>query len=181
MRLARPIILRPDERKTLESRACARAASARSVLRYRIVLLAGSGLQDKQIATELEITPEKAARWRNRFLEGGMAALDKDAPRPGRTPMITSAKMQEVLRKTMQEEPNNANRWSTRRMARAVGLSEKSVRRIWHKYGLKPHLAWSFKLRNDLQLDERVETIIGVYLNPPEDAIVLYPEQAVLL
>jgi transposase len=90
-----------DQQETLESRARARRA-ARSVERVRIVLLAGAGLQDQQIAAKLKITPAKAARWRNRFLDSGFAALDKDAPRPGRTPTITPAKVQEVIRKTTQ-------------------------------------------------------------------------------
>lgn len=86
MRVAREVLLSEDERKSLERRARARICSARSVERARIVLLASSGLQDQQIAAQLKITPEKAARWRNRFLDGGLEALEKDAPRPGRTP-----------------------------------------------------------------------------------------------
>ena len=105
MRVARPVVLSSDQQEILESRARARSAPARIVERARIVLLAGAGLQDQQIAAKLKITPEKAARWRNRFLDGGFAALDKDAPRPGRTPTITPAKVQEVIRKTTQESP----------------------------------------------------------------------------
>jgi transposase len=119
------------------------------VERARIVLLAASGMQDKQIAAKLRIMPEKAARWRNRFLDGGLKALDKDAPRPGRTPTITPVKIQEVVRRTTQDKPSNATHWSTRTMAAATGLSEKSVRRIWHKHGLKPHLTRTFKVSND--------------------------------
>jgi transposase len=121
--------------------------------------------------------PEKAARWRNRFLDGGLAALDKDAPRPGRTPTITPSKIQEVIRKTTQEKPSNATHWSTRSMAQAAGLSEKSVRRIWHQHGLKPHLARTFKVSNDPQFAEKLEAIIGLYLNPPEHAIVLCADE----
>ena len=88
MRVARPVVLSADQQCALESRARARSAPARTVERARIVLLASAGLQDQQIAAKLKITPEKAARWRNRFLDGGLA-LDKDAPRPGRTPTIT--------------------------------------------------------------------------------------------
>ena len=102
-----------EQRDMLESRA-RRGASARSVERARIVLLAAGGMQDKQIAAKLRIMPEKAARWRNRFLDGGLAALDKDAPRPGRPSTITPAKIQEVVRKTTQEKPSNATHWSTR-------------------------------------------------------------------
>jgi transposase len=173
MRVARPVVLSAEQRDTLESRARARSASARSVERARIVLLAASGMQDRQIAAKLRIMPEKAARWRNRFLDGGLAALEKDAPRPGRTPTITPAKIQDVIRKTTQERPSNATHWSTRMMAAATGLSEKSVRRIWRKHGLKPHLTRTFKISNDPQFAEKLEAIIGLYLNPPEHAIVL--------
>src|ERR1022692_3717620 len=105
MRVARVVVLSAEQREMLESRARARSAAARSVERARIVLLAAAGMQDKQIAAKLRIMPEKAARWRNRFLDGGLAALDKDAPRPGRPSTITPAKIQEVVRKTTQEKP----------------------------------------------------------------------------
>ena len=98
MRVARPVVLNTEQRDLLESRARARSASARSVERARILLLAAGGMQDKQIAAKLKIMPEKAARWRNRFLDGGLAALDKDAPRPGRPSTIinTGAAQSEV-------------------------------------------------------------------------------------
>ena len=177
MRVACPVVLSTEQRNMLESRARARSAAARSVERARIVLMAATGMQDKQIAAKLRIMPEKAARWRNRFLEGGLAALDKDAPRPGRTRTITPAKIQEVVRKTTQEKPGNATHWSTRSMAKATGLSEKSVRRIWHKHGLKPHLSRTFKVSNDPQFAEKLEAIIGLYLKPPEHAIVLCADE----
>lgn len=173
MRVARAVVLSSEQRETLESRARSRSASARSVERARIVLMAAAGLQDKQIASKLGIMPEKAARWRNRFLDGGVEALEKDAPRPGRTRTITAAQIQEIVRKTTQDKPANATHWSTRSMAEAAGLSEKTIRRIWHQHGLKPHLARTFKLSNDPQFAEKLETIIGLYLNPPEHAIVL--------
>ena len=177
MRVARPVVLSTGQQALLETRARARSAAARSVERARIVLLAAAGLQDQEIAATLKITPEKAARWRNRFLDGGMAALEKDAPRPGRTPTITAEKVQEVIHRTTQEKPENATHWSTRTMARAVGLSEKSVRRIWRKHGLKPHLARTFKVSNDVQFAEKLEAIIGLYLHPPEHAIVLCADE----
>ena len=173
MRVARPVVLSSEQRETLESQSRARRSAARSVERARIILLAASGMQDKQIAAKLRIMPEKAARWRNRFLDGGLAALNKDAPRPGRPSTITPAAVQDVVRKTTQEKPSNATHWSTRSMAKAVGLSEKTIRRIWHKHGLKPHLSRTFKVSNDPQFAEKVETVIGLYLNPPEHAIVL--------
>jgi len=177
MRVARPVVLSTEQQNMLESRARARSAAARSVERARIVLLAAAGMQDKQIAAKLRIMPETAARWRNRFLDGGLAALDKDAPRPGRPSTITPAKIQEVVGKTTQEKPSNATHWSTRSMAKASGLSEKSVRRIWHQHGLKPHLARTFKVSNDPQFAEKLEAIIGLYLNPPEHAIVLCTDE----
>lgn len=177
MRVARPVVLSTEQRDMLEIRARARSAAARSVERARIVLLAAAGMENRQIAAKLRIMPEKAARWRNRFLDGGLAALDKDAPRPGRPSTITPAKIQEVVRKTTQEKPSNATHWSTRSMAQAAGLSEKSVRRIWHKHGLKPHLARTFKVSNDPQFVEKLEAIIGLYLNPPEHAIVLCADE----
>jgi transposase len=177
MRVARRVVLSADQRKALEARARARSAPARSVERARIVLLAAGGRQDRQISEQLKITPEKAARWRNRFLDGGLQALDKDAPRPGRTAVITPAKVREVIRKTTREKPDNGTHWSTRTMASAMGLSEKSVRRIWQKHGLKPHLARTFKLSKDPEFAAKLENIVGLYLNPPEHAIVLAADE----
>jgi transposase len=139
--------------------------------------LAAAGKQDLEIAAEIGISNQKAARWRKRFLKMGLSGLEKDAPRSGRTPSITPAKVQEVVRKTTQEKPSNATHWSTRTMAAAAGLSEKSVRRIWHKHGLKPHLSRTFKVSNDPEFVEKLEAIIGLYLNPPEHAIVLCADE----
>lgn len=130
-----------------------------------------------EIAAEVGISNQKAARWRKRFLKLGLAGLEKDAPRPGRSPTITSAIVQEVVRKTTQEKPVNATHWSTRTMAEVAGLSEKSVRRIWHKHGLKPHLSRTFKVSNDPNFAEKLEAIVGLYLNPPEHAIVLCADE----
>ena len=105
MRIARPVVLSAEQ--------------------ARIILFAAGGMQDKQIAAKLRITPEKVARWRNRFLDGGLAALDKDAPRPGRPSTVTPAKIQDVIRKTTQEKPCNATHWSTRTMAEATGSARK--------------------------------------------------------
>jgi transposase len=145
----------------------------RLVERARIVLLAAAGKQDKEIAAELHITAHKVARWRNRYLDLGLTGLEKDAPRPGRTPRISSAKVKRVIHKTTQEKPANATHWSTRSMAAAVGLSEATVRRIWHQHGLKPHLVETFKVSTDPHFAEKLEAIVGLYLNPPEHALVL--------
>lgn len=177
MRVARPVTLDPEQRMALQQQARARSLPARVVERARIVLRAADGLQDKEIAAELGIQPEKAARWRNRFLDGGWAALQKDAPRPGRPRVITEAKVKRVVEKTTREKPGNATHWSTRTMAAAAGVSEASVRRIWRAHGLKPHLARTFKVSNDPEFAEKLESIVGLYLNPPEHAIVLCADE----
>lgn len=173
MRVARPVVLDKQKQRALERLARGRCLPARLVERARIVLRAAAGVQDQQIATELGITPEKAARWRNRYLDGGIQALEKDASRPGRPRTITEARTAEVIHKTTQEKPFNATHWSTRTMAAETGLSETTIRRIWHANGLKPHLVKTFKVSNDARFAEKLEAIVGLYLNPPEHAIVL--------
>jgi transposase len=177
MRVAPQVVLSEDQERTLRQWARARSLPTRQVERARVVLLAAAGKQDLEIAAEVGISNQKAARWRKRFLQLGLAGLEKDAPRPGRTATITSAKVQEVVRKTTQEKPANATHWSTRTMAEAAGLSEKSVRRIWHKHGLQPHLSRTFKVSNDPEFTEKLEAIVGLYLNPPEHAIVLCADE----
>jgi transposase len=177
MRVARPINLTPEQRMILEQYARARSMPARVVERARIVLRAADGLENQQIAAELSITPEKAARWRNRYLDGGLPALEKDAPRPGGPRTITDQRIMTVVAKTTQEKPPNATHWSTRTMAAAVGLSEASIRRIWRAHGLKPHLVRTFKLSNDPQFAEKLETIVALYMNPPEHAIVICADE----
>jgi transposase len=173
MRVARPVVLNPEQKEALEQIARARSRSVRLVERARIVLLAATGKQDKEVAAALSITAHKAARWRNRFLDLGMAGLEKDAPRAGRTPSISAEKVKRVIHKTTQEKPANATHWSTRSMAAAVDLSAATVRRIWHKHGLKPHLVETFKVSSDPRFAEKLEAIVGLYLNPPEHALVL--------
>jgi transposase len=177
MRVARSVVLDKGEKEALAQLARGRSLPARLVERARIVLRAAAGLQDQQIASELGITPEKAARWRNRYVDGGIQALGKDAWRPGRPRTITDAQVAEVIQKTTQEKPANATHWSTRTMATAAGLSEASVRRIWHANGLKPHLVKTFKISNDARFAEKLNVIVGLYLNPPEHAIVLCADE----
>src|SRR6202163_236372 len=177
MRVAPPIVLEPEQRRLLEQQSRARSLPARLVERARIVLRAADGWQDKTIAAELGIMPEKAARWRNRFLRGGIAALQKDAPRSGRPRTVPATKVQQIVDKTTQEKPAPATHWSTRTMAAAVGVSEATVRRIWHAHGLKPHLVRTFKVSNDPHFADKLETIVGLYLNPPEHAIVLCADE----
>ena len=177
MRIARPVKLNAEQRRAVERLARGRSLPARIVERARIVLRAADGLRDKEIAQQLGITPEKAARWRNRFLDGGIAALEKDAPRPGRSRIISDRQVKRVVAMTIRHKPAGATHWSTRTMAAAAGISEASVRRIWHAHGLKPHLLRTFKLSRDIRFAEKLETIVGLYLNPPEHAIVLCADE----
>ena len=177
MRTAPPVELRPEQRIDLERLARQRSLPARVVERARIVLLAAAGLENKQIARRMGMMPEKAARWRNRFLEGGIAALEKDAPRPGRTHTITDRRVKKVVEMTRRQKPANATHWSTRTMAAAAGISEASVRRIWRAHGLKPHRVRTFRLSRDPEFTEKLEDIVGLYLNPPEHALVLCADE----
>jgi len=138
--------------------------------RAKIILLAAEGLENLDIAARLEISRHTVARWRKRFLKLGISGIERDAPRPGRSRTLNA---DEIVRKTTQEKPSNATHWSTRSMARAAGVSEASVRRVWHANGLKPHRMETFKVSNDPQFVEKLEDVVGLYLNPPEHAIVL--------
>jgi transposase len=173
VRIAPSVILDAAQKEKLEQQSRGRSLAARVVERSKIILLAATGLQDKEIAEGLGITPKKAARWRARFLQNGLAGLLKDAPRPGRKPRIGRTIIQKVIRKTTREKPADATHWSTRTMAAVAGISEASVRRIWRAHGLKPHLVETFKLSNDAHFAEKLEAIVGLYLNPPEHALVL--------
>ena len=111
--------------------------------------------------------------WRQRYLAAGVAGIERDAPRPGRFPRVSRAKASAIIHKTMQETPAAATHWSLRKMAKAAGTSQTTVWRIWKRNGLKPHLTKSFKLSRDQRFVEKLEDIIGLYLSPPEHAIVL--------
>jgi transposase len=177
MRTAAAVELNSEQRQALERMARSRSLPARVVERARIVLLAAEGLENKQIAQRMGMTPEKAARWRNRFRAGGITALEKDAPRPGRTRTITERQVKKIVAMTLHQKPANATHWSTRSMARATSISEASVRRIWRAHGLKPHQLRTFKLSRDPNFTEKLEDIVGLYLNPPEHAMVLCADE----
>src|SRR5216683_806346 len=177
MRIAPVITLSPEQRMVLESQARSRSLPVRVAERARIVLFAASGQQDKEIAASMAITPKKVSRWRKRFLALGVAGLQKDAPRPGRKPKIGTRLTKRVVTLTTRQRPTNATHWSTRTMAAAVGISEASVRRIWRAHGLKPHRVATFKISNDPAFAEKLEDIVGLYLNPPEHALVLCADE----
>ena len=173
MRVAPPVHLTEEQSEQLRSWARGRRTPARLVRRAQIVLLAAEGKQNKEIAAELKLMPRIVACWRNRFLEKGLDGLMKDAPRSGRKPSLTVEKVRRIVRRTIEETPRHATHWSTRSMAKAEGVSEKSIRRIWKRHGLKPHLLRTFKLSRDPNFSARLEEVVGLYLDPPEHAIVL--------
>ena len=171
MRVAPAVVLDPTSRTELERLSRKRSLAARVVVRSRIILLAADGLQNQQIGVELGVSTRMVALWRGRFLLLGIQGLLKDAQRPGRTPRITAETVAEVVAKTTQTTPSNATQWSTRTMARAAGISEASVRRIWHAHGLKPHRNESFKISRDPEFAAKLDDVVGLYLNPPEHAL----------
>jgi transposase len=173
MRIAPKISLTDEQRAELARYARGRKVSVRLSQRAKMVLLAEEGRQNKEIALTLATAAPTVARWRLRFLQRGIAGIEKDAPRPGRKPTLSPATVQAIIRKTTQESPPQATHWSTRTMAKATGVSAASVRRIWRRHGLKPHRTKSFKLSNDHQFAEKLEDVVGLYLNPPEHALVL--------
>lgn len=173
MRVAPEIRISSEEKRQLESFARGRSTPARLVQRAEIVLLAAEGKENQEIALELGIARHTVGRWRSRYAELGLAGIEKDAPRSGRLPTISEERVQEIIRKTTQEVPSDATHWSTRSMAKASGVSEATVRRIWKRHGLKPHRVRTFKLSNDPRFVEKLEEVIGLYLNPPEHALVL--------
>lgn len=173
MRVAPAVRLSDEERQQLEQYARGRSTPARLVQRAQIVLLAAEGRQNRDIAAALGTDRLTAGRWRQRFVRFRIRGIEKDAPRPGRRPRFSQELVQEIVRKTTQDTPADATHWSTRRMAKVMGVSEATIRRIWHEHGLKPHLVRTFKLSNDPRFVEKLEDVIGLYLNPPEHALVL--------
>src|SRR5439155_313665 len=139
MRIAPAIRLSPEQRTLLESQARSRSLAVRVAERARIVLLAASGQQDKEIAAVMAMTPKKVSRWRKRYLALGVVGLEKDAPRPGRKPTIGTRLTKRVVTMTTRQQPTNATHWSTRTMAAAVGISQASMRRILRAHGVQRH------------------------------------------
>ena len=172
-RTAPPIVLDPAERATLESWSRGRSLPLRQVQRAQIILMAADGMSSLNIAAALNQSRPTIQLWRERFLALRLAGLEKDAPRPGRNPRISPAKVRAVVKATLHGPPPNATHWSTRSMAEAQGLSEASVRRIWRAHNLKPHLVETFKLSRDKSFVEKLTDVVGLYLNPPDKALVL--------
>jgi transposase len=173
MKIAPAIVLSADERSTLTKWSHGRSTPARVVLRAKIILAAAEGKMNETIAAEMGTSKPTVGRWRRRFAKLRLAGIEKDASRPGRKPTLSAKTVTRILRKTTQEKPGNATHWSTRSMAKAVGVSKDAVRRIWVAHGLKPHLVRTFKLSNDPHFEEKLLDVVGLYLDPPEHALVL--------
>jgi transposase len=166
------INLSDDERSTLKAWTSRRKTAQALALRARIVLAAAGQLTNAEIAELEGVSRPTVTKWRNRFAERRLEGL-MDEPRPGRPRTITDEQVEAVVIKTLESSPRDATHWSTRSMARDTGIAPDSVMRIWHAFGLQPHRQEKFKLSKDPQLIEKVHDICGVYLNPPERAVVM--------
>ena len=170
-------LLVPEEDRSQLLRWSKRPKSSNGLARRAdIVLRCADGLSNSSVAAQLRITQQTVGKWRSRYVERGLAGL-LDEPRPGAPRRITDDQVEAVVVKTLESTPRDATHWSTREMAKASGLSDTSVLRIWHAFGLQPHRAETFKLSNDPQLVEKVRDIVGLYLNPPERALVLCADE----
>jgi transposase len=168
----RAIELTDEERAQLEGWARRRTSAQSLALRSRIVLLAGEGVNNTEIAARLGVAVSSARKWRNRFAEHRLDGL-LDEPRPGRPRTVTDEQVEEVIVKTLETTPKDATHWSTRSMASEVGLTQSAVLRIWRAFGLQPHRQDTWKLSKDPQFIDKVRDVVGLYLNPPERAVVL--------
>src|SRR3954469_17134535 len=166
------IALSEDEREQLEAWSRRRKSAQALAQRSRIVLLAAEGLKNTEIAQRLGVTRPMVTKWRSRFAVERLDGL-VDEPRPGRPRTVTDAQVEEVIVRTLENAPRDATHWSTRSMAAEVGLSQTAVSRIWRAFGLQPHRQESWKLSRDPQFVAKVRDVVGLYLNPPERAVVL--------
>ena len=177
MRVAVPIVLSPKERPILERWARGRRTPARLVRRAQIVLCAAAGQRNDEIARALDTDRECVGRWRTRFAQQRLAGIERDAPRPGRTPAITPAVLQRIVALTTTSAPPAATHWSTRTLAVEVGVSPKTVHRVWQAHGLKPYRVHPFKVSRDRRFLKKLTDVVGLYLHPPERALVLCADE----
>jgi transposase len=174
MRTGRPrvaLILTPDERQRLESLAHRSRSAPQVARRARIILACAAGTAGKVVARRLHVTEGTVCLWRRRFITNRLDGL-YDEPRPGATRTITDEQVEAVIVRTLELTPPGATHWSTRAMAKSVGLSHMAISRIWHAFGLQPHRSETFKLSNDPLLIDKIRDIVGLYLHPPTHAAV---------
>jgi transposase len=167
------IWLCPEDRARLGGWVAGRNTPQKLVWRARVVLMWAQGAGITEIIRTTGKTKRTAYRWRDRYLARGIAGLERDATRPGRKPPLDGATIERVINMTLNEKPPGSTHWSLRKMAKAVGLSHSSVQRIWAAHELRPHLTHSFRLSNDPKFCEKVQDIVGLYLDPPDRALVL--------
>jgi transposase len=173
MRVAKMIELDEHTEQELRALAKRRTVEARLQQRALVVLLAAEGRQNKDIAVEAGLDRRQVALWRQRFLAGGIDALRKDAPRSGRPATITAEIESRIVQATLHDKPINATHWSTRTLAEQLSVGATTIRRVWRSNGLKPHLSRGFKLSRDPRFEDKLIDVVGLYLNPPERALVL--------
>jgi transposase len=173
MRVAKAIELDAQTDRELRVLCQRKRVEVRLQQRARIVLLAAQGKQNKEIAAEVGLDRRQVALWRSRFLEGGIDALRKDAPRSGRPPSVMAEVQSRIVHATLHDKPANATHWSTRTLAKHLSIGATTVRTAWRNHGLKPHLTRSFKVSRDPRFEEKLLDVVGLYLNPPEHALVL--------
>ena len=166
------LALTDDERQTLTTWASRPKSSQRTATRARIVLACAEGLDNKAVAARLGVCAATVGTWRRRFVERRLEGL-VDEPRPGAPRTVTDADVERVVTRTLESKPRAATHWSTRGLAAELGLSQSTVSRIWRAFGLKPHKADTFKLSTDPYFVEKVRDVVGLYMSPPERAIVL--------
>src|ERR1700740_130834 len=175
MRTGRPkatLKLNEDEKRELTSLAHRSRSAAALARRARIVLACAEGHDNQTVARKLRVTPATVGKWRNRFVQDRLESL-YDEPRPGAPRTITDEQVEQVVVRALESTPRGATHWSTREMAKATGHSHMTIRRIWQAFGLQPHRSETFKLSPDPLLVPKVRDIVGLYINPPEHAVVL--------
>ena len=166
------IWLSPEDQATLEGWVADRNTPQKLVWRSRIVLMSADGVGKMAIVRAVGKSKRTVDRWQDRFITHGLAGLQRDATRRGRKPPLAASVIEKVVHMTLHEKPPAATHWSARRLAKAAGISHTSVQRIWSAHGLKPHLVKTFKLSNDKRFVEKVQDVVGLYLDPPDKAIV---------
>jgi transposase len=169
-------VLSDDERQTLERWARRRSSPQALALRCRIVLACAEGRSNVEAGRRLGVHAATVGKWRGRFAKRRLEGL-VDEPRPGAPRTISDTQVEQVLAKTLEETPTDATHWSTRAMARATGMSQTAISRIWRAFGLRPQLDEAWKLSTDPQFLDKVRDVVGLYLNPPEAAVVLCVEE----
>ncbi len=168
-----PIPIADSQREVLETLARSHTAPHRQVQRARVLLRAADGTANTQIAASVGVSPATVKTWRERFEQEGLKDLGVVRPGRGRKPQISDQKIAEIVHATLHEKPAGETHWSCRTMAKAHGVSPATVQLIWSARGLKPHLVKTFKLSNDKRFEEKLVDVVGLYLNPPEMAVVL--------